>query len=256
MKENRTILVTNDDGVEAQGLQFLAQEMQKYGDVYVVAPQLHQSGMAHAITFQVPLRAKCLKNESSLHIYSVNGTPVDCVKFALDQLLKGKKIDLLVSGINHGPNSANSTIYSGTVACAREGAINRIPSIALSSLDFSENINFNPYKTYIHSIIDYVWTHQLDEFVFLNVNFPKPDSEIRGMRVCHQTKGLWIERFVAEKDPRNCTCYWLTGEYHNEEPTNEQNDEWCLAHGYVAIVPIRVETTDEQSVLKLQQLNC
>lgn len=256
MNEKLTILVTNDDGVDAQGIHFLTQEMQKYGDVYVVAPQFHQSGMAHAITFQVPLRAKCLRNEDSLHIYSVNGTPVDCVKFALDQLLKGKKVDLLVAGINHGPNSANSTIYSGTVACAREGAINRIPSIAFSSLDFSEKINFEPYSKYIHSIVDYACSQTLDTHVFLNVNFPKPNDKIVGMRVCHQTKGLWIERFIAEKDPRNSTCYWLTGEYHNEEPTDTQNDEWCLAHGFVAIVPIKVETTDEQSILKLNQLNC
>ena len=149
MQKRPIILISNDDSIEAQGIQYLTELMKTFADVYVVAPQQHQSGMAHAITFKVPLRAKCICEEENLHIYSVNGTPVDCVKFGFDQLLLNKKIDLVISGINHGSNSANSIIYSGTAACAIEGAINGIPSIAFSSLDFSEHINFEPYKPYI-----------------------------------------------------------------------------------------------------------
>lgn len=248
------ILVSNDDGISAQGLHFLTEIMCEFGEVYVVAPEQHQSGMAHALTFQVPLRAKCRKNDENLHIYSLNGTPVDCVKFGLDQLLPNHKADLVVSGINHGSNSANSSIYSGTVACAREGAINNIPSIAFSSLDFAEKINFEPYRRYIQKITKTVLEHGLDEHIFLNINFPKPEKNIQGIKVCHMTKGLWIERFEKEKDPRNNTCYWLTGEYHNEEPDNHDSDEWCLAHDFIAIVPMKVENSDEQSIRTLSLL--
>lgn len=257
MAQNRpTILISNDDGINAQGIQFLTDMMCKIGDVYVVGPQEHQSGMAHALTFKIPLRATCVKDSEHLHVYSLNGTPVDCVKFGLDQLLPNHKADLVVAGINHGSNSANSSIYSGTAACAREGVINRIPSIAFSSLDFSSKINFEPYRPYIKKIVDFVLANGLEEQVFLNVNFPRPDKNIKGIRVCHVTKGLWIERFVSEKDPRNNTCYWLTGDYHNEEPDNPDSDEWCLAHDYVAVVPIKVESSDEKSIQMLSALNC
>lgn len=255
-KKRPVILVSNDDGITAQGIQFLAQLMSEFGEVYVVGPQEHQSGMAHALTFQVPLRARCISESKDVHMYSLNGTPVDCVKFGLDQLIPNHTADLIVSGINHGSNSANSSIYSGTAACAREGAINRIPSIAFSSLDFSSQIQFEPYVPYIRKIVQTVLNQGLEEHVFLNVNFPKPDRVIRGMRVCHLTKGLWIERFEAEQDPRNNTCYWLTGEYHNEEPDNEDSDEWCLAHDFVAIVPIKIEHTDENAKQALSILNC
>ncbi|MBO7125312.1 MAG: 5'/3'-nucleotidase SurE [Bacteroidales bacterium] len=255
MQKRPVILISNDDGIEAKGIQYLTELMKEFGNVYVVAPQQHQSGMAHAITFKVPLRAKCICEEENLHIYSVNGTPVDCVKFGFDQLLLNKKIDLVISGINHGSNSANSIIYSGTAACAREGAINGIPSIAFSSLDFSEHINFEPYKPYIEKIVKHVLEHKLDKHIYLNVNFPKPEKNIKGMRVCHLTKGLWIERFIKEHDPRNNACYWLTGEYHNEEPDCETSDEWCLAHDYIAIVPVKVENSDEKSIQSLSSLN-
>ncbi|MCQ2958833.1 MAG: 5'/3'-nucleotidase SurE [Bacteroidales bacterium] len=255
MTKRPVILVSNDDGINAQGIQFLTEVMREFGEVYVVGPHDHQSGMSHALTFMVPLRAKCLKDTPDLHIYSLNGTPVDCVKFGLDQLVPDHKADLIVSGINHGSNSANSSIYSGTASCAREGAVNGIPSIAFSSLDFSEKINFEPYRPFIKKIVQVILNQGLEEHVFLNVNFPKPDKEIKGMRVCHLTKGLWIERFVAEKDPRNSTCYWLTGEYHNAEPDNEDSDEWCLAHNYVAVVPIKIEDTDEKTKMALSVLN-
>lgn len=256
MKNKRPIiLVSNDDGIDAQGIHFLSNIMCEFGEVYVVAPREHQSGMAHALTFKVPLRAKCISESEHLHIYTVNGTPVDCIKFGLDQLIPNHTADLVVAGINHGSNSANSSIYSGTAACAREGAINKIPSIAFSSLDYSEHINFEPYVPFIKKIVQTVIDQGLDHHVYLNVNFPRPERNIQGMRVCHLTKGLWIERFVAEKDPRENTCYWLTGEYHNEEPDNEDSDEWCLAHDYVAVVPIKIENTDDKTKQSLSILN-
>ena len=238
------ILVTNDDGVDAQGIRYLAETMHEYGEIYVCAPQQHQSGMGQAITLQTPLRAKCVKDEGDVHVYSVSGTPIDSMKFALDQLLPNHTADLVVSGINHGSNSANSAIYSGTVACVREGAINRIPSIAFSSLDFSPTINFEPYKPYIKKITETILTNGLDKHVFLNVNFPKPDRKIKGMRVCKQASGIWVEKFIGLTDPLNRPYYWLSGEFSNEEPENQNTDEWCLEHDIVSIVPLKVEETD------------
>lgn len=249
------ILVTNDDGIEAQGINFLAEIMKDFGDIYVVGPQQHQSGMAHAITLQVPLRSKCIKDEEHIHIYSVSGTPVDCVKFGLDQLIPDNHADLIVAGINHGSNAASSSIYSGTVACVREGALNDIPSIAFSSLDFASEINFEPYRPFIRQIVETVLTKGLPKHVFLNVNFPKPDRNIAGMHVCSITKGLWVEHFIEKSDPQGRTYYWLSGEYTNDEPENTDSDEWRLSHDYIAIVPIRVEETDYETIQNLQELN-
>ena len=256
MEEKRPIiLLSNDDGISAPGIHYLTKVLSEFGDIYMIAPEQHQSGMSHALTFQVPLRARCIEESKHVHIYALNGTPVDCIKFGFDQLLPNHKADLVVSGVNHGPNSANSIIYSGTASCAREGAINKTPSIAFSSLEFSMKSSFEPYTQYIQEIVQFVLKNGLEEHIYLNVNFPKPDRHIQGMKVCRLTKGLWIERFVAEKDPRNNTCYWLTGEYHNEEPDSDDTDEWCLAHDYVAIVPIKVENYDEHSLLTLSKLN-
>ncbi|MCQ2607840.1 MAG: 5'/3'-nucleotidase SurE [Bacteroidales bacterium] len=255
MDKKPIILVTNDDGIEAQGIQFLTSVMEQFGEVYVVAPQQHQSGMSHAITIQVPLRLRKHTETENLHIYSVSGTPVDCVKFAMDRILPNHKADLIVSGINHGSNSANSAIYSGTVACVREGAINNIPSIAFSSLDYAPVVNFTPYKSYIEKIVKTVLQQGLEKHVFLNVNFPRPENPIKGMKVCKQADGMWVERFAENKDPLGRTYFWLTGGFENEEKENSETDEWCLDHNIISIVPLKVESTDFQAINALQSLN-
>ncbi len=249
------ILITNDDGIEAQGIRYLAEIMHEYGEIYICAPLLHQSGMGQAISLQTPVRVQCLKDEDDVHVHSVSGTPIDSVKFAFDQLLPNHTADLIVSGINHGSNSGNSSIYSGTVACVREGAINGIPSIAFSTLDFSSTVNFEPYKPYIKKITEAILANGLDKHVFLNVNFPKPDREIKGMRVCKQAAGLWVENFIQHTDPLNRPYYWLSGGFFNEEPEDENTDEWCLKHDIISIVPLKVEETDIKTVETLAFLN-
>ncbi len=255
MNKRPIILVTNDDGIEAQGIQFLTAIMEQFGDVYVVAPQQHQSGMSQALTLQLPVRVRTHKETENLHIYSVSGTPVDCVKFAMDKVLPNKRADLIVSGINHGSNSANSAIYSGTVACVREGAINNIPSVAFSSLDFAATINFEPYRPYIEKIVRTVLQQGLEKHVFLNVNFPKPENTIMGMKVCKQADGMWVERFEENIDPLGRKYYWLTGGFENAEKENKETDEWCLEHNIISIVPLKVEATDFQTITALQTLN-
>lgn len=250
------IFITNDDGIDAKGIHVLIEEMSKIGDVLAIAPSTGQSGMSHAITFSSPVRFKQHIHEPALQTFSLSGTPVDCVKMALDSFFKDRKPDVLVSGINHGSNASICSVYSGTVAAAREGAINAIPSIAFSSTDFDPDANFDYFRTHIQTITNHVLTHGLPHKVFLNVNFPGHNVEhIKGMRVCQQTQGVWVEEFDRRHDPHNREYFWLTGRFENYEPTNEATDEYALKENYTAIVPLRVETTDNHTLTNLMTLN-
>lgn len=254
--ERPLIFITNDDGIHAKGIEVLIDEMCKIGDVLVIAPNIGRSGMAHAITFSTPVRLHYHKNSKGIKIYDITGTPVDCVKMALDKFFDRKNPDLLVSGINHGSNASICSIYSGTVAAAREGAINGIPSIAFSGLDFSADADFEAYRPYIQKIALYAIEKKLNQNVFLNVNFPCHDNaNIKGIQVCRQTKGIWIEEFDKRTDPHNQDYFWLTGHFNNFEPTAKDTDEWLLKENYVTIVPIQVETTDTKSLELLATLN-
>lgn len=254
--ERPFIFVTNDDGIHAKGIQILIEEMEKIGDVLVIAPNVGRSGMAHAITFSTPVRLNLHKNSESKNKYDISGTPVDCVKMALDKFFERKNPDLLVSGINHGSNASICTIYSGTVAAAREGAINGIPSIAFSNLDFSPDADFEAFRPYIQKIAKYVLENKLEENVFLNVNFPAHDTNnIKGIQVCRQTKGIWVEEFDKRTDPHNQDYFWLTGHFDNYEPNAQDTDEWLLKDNYVTVVPIKVETSDTNSLKSLENLN-
>jgi 5'-nucleotidase len=251
MEDRRLILVTNDDGIEAPGLKALVDVVQDYGDVVVVAPEQSQSGMSHAITIKQPLRVKVLEETPSRKIFSVNGTPVDCVKLSLNQLLD-RKPDLLVSGINHGSNASVSVVYSGTMGAAIEGGINKIKSIGFSLLDYSRHADFTAAKIYSKRIIDQVMLNGLDRGICLNVNIPVGAmDEINGVKICRQTDGHWQEEYDKRKDPFNREYYWLTGYFNNYEPEAVDTDEWALKNNYVSIVPI---STDYTSLVQLDAL--
>lgn len=255
-KEKRIkIFVTNDDGYYAHGIRVLLEEMRLLGDVLCIAPASGQSGKSHAITFSDPLSLECLEKEPGFELYSLKGTPVDCVKMALDKFYTDFMPDVIVSGVNHGSNASICSIYSGTVAVAREGALNAIPSIAFSSLNFSQNADYSPYKEYIRKITSHVLQHGLPSRVFLNVNFPLGNT-FAGMRVCRQTKGVWVEEFQKRVDPHNREYYWLTGYFDNYEPEAEDSDEWLLQQKYIAIVPLKIETSDSKAIRDLSLLNC
>ncbi|MDA3882232.1 MAG: 5'/3'-nucleotidase SurE [Bacteroidales bacterium] len=254
MQNRKKIFVTNDDGIHAHGLQVLIEEMKKLGDVLCIAPERTQSGMSHAITFSNPVSLEQHRDEPGIKSYSLTGTPVDCIKIALDRFYTNEKPDLIVSGINHGSNSSICAIYSGTVAAAREGGINNIPSIAFSSVNFEKNADFTHYSPYVYSISEKIITQGIPEYVFLNVNFPHTKN-IKGTRVSHQAKGVWIERFERRTDPHDREYFWLTGNFKNFEPEAEDSDEWLLKEGFATITPLKIEKTDTESISKLSFLN-
>jgi len=253
--KNRTILVTNDDGFFAKGLEALIDVAKEFGNVIAVAPNTSQSGMSHALTFKNPVRMSKVKNSAGDTVYSVSGTPVDCVKMALDKICDSKP-DLLLSGINHGSNSSISAIYSGTVATAREGCLNGMPSVAFSSLDFKSNAEFEFMKPYIRNIIQQVLENGLPDGVFLNVNFPYHDIEnFKGLKVCRQARGVWVEEFMQRKDPMERDYYWLTGYFNNYEKEAQDTDEWLLENNYASVVPLKVELTANEMINTLNKWN-
>jgi 5'-nucleotidase len=252
MKKDRLILVTNDDGIHARGLQALISLVRPYGRIFVIAPEEGQSGMSHAITVKYPIRVRKLSEEDGLVTYSSNGTPVDCVKLALNKLLD-RRPDLIVSGINHGSNSSSSVIYSGTMAAAIEGCINGIPSIGFSLLDYSPDANFDSVLRYAREILEKSLERGIPADTCLNVNFPvNTFKKIRGIRVCRQNRGVWREEFDHRQDPQNRDYYWLTGEFHDLEPEARDTDEYALNNNYVSIVPVHIDLTAYRAMDELK----
>lgn len=235
------ILLTNDDGYKAKGINSLFPMLQSVGNVVVVAPSESRSGQSGAITVKEPLRVQELHNEESLKIYRCSGTPVDCVKIATAQLLE-RKPDLVISGINHGLNSSVSVHYSGTMGAAIEGAIHGIQSIGFSLNDYSSDADFEASVKAGETIIRDLLKNPLPKGICLNVNFPK-DKTFKGYKVCKQANGKWVEEFEKRKDPYGGTYYWLTGYFKDHEPESENTDEWALKNGYVSIVPVNVDVT-------------
>ena len=242
-KENKPLLLlTNDDGVHASGLNKLIEAVRPFGEIVVVAPDIARSGMSSAITAFNPIRATLIKKEEDLTIYSCTGTPVDCVKLGLNKILD-RKPDILLSGINHGSNAAVCVFYSGTMGAAFEGCINDVPSVGISLTDHSPRADFSQAVKYLKPVVEKVLANGLPEGICLNMNIPDiPD--VKGIKICSQTKGYWTKEFMDMKDPSGRTVYWLTGEFLNQEPDNNLSDEWALEQGYAALVPLRIDMTD------------
>ena len=247
MKEKPTILVCNDDGITAPGIRALIEVAREFGDVVVVAPDSAQSGMGHAITIGEPLRIHKEKIFDDLTGYACSGTPVDCVKLATGVIMD-KKPDLLVSGINHGPNYSISVVYSGTLSAAMEGAIEHIPSLGFSLLDFGYDADFSAAKEIARFMIRRTLENKIPEGTLLNVNIPKgPISEIKGIKVCRQAIGRWVESFDQRVDPQGRKYYWLTGNFKLEDE-GEDTDIWALNNGYASVVPVGIDLTAHHSL--------
>jgi 5'-nucleotidase len=244
MEQRPLILVTNDDGVSAPGIIHLAEIAVKLGDVYIIAPDKPQSGMGHAITINSTLRIHKTKfHPGVIEEFSCTGTPVDCVKMAVNKLLP-RKPDLVLSGINHGSNSSINVIYSGTMSAAIEGSLEGAPSIGFSLSDYDINADFSATTPFIEKIVQSSLKDKLPQGVCLNVNFPKLKSdEINGLKVCRQAKANWVEDFEERKDPYGRSYYWLTGKFVNFEPEAQDTDEWALANGFVSVVPVMHDLT-------------
>ena len=254
MKEERLILVTNDDGYDSKGLAAAVEVARGFGRVVVVAPETTQSGMSQAITMYNPLYLRCVRKEEGLEVYAFSGTPVDCVKMAFDYLLSEERVDLVISGINHGSNSDVNVLYSGTMGAAIEGSFYGCPAVGLSLDDHGEDADFEAAVAYGRRIVGSVLENRIELPLCLNVNVPvgRPD-ELRGIRLCRQNRGFWREEFERRQDPRGQDYYWLTGYFHNTEPGAQDTDEWALDHGYVSIVPIQVDLTNYRQLERMKR---
>lgn len=238
-----TILITNDDGIYAPGIRALSEAMKGLGKIVVVAPDKPQSGMGHAITIGHPLRLAKTDLMEGVESYHCSGTPVDCVKLAVDKVLH-KKPDICISGINHGANHSINVIYSGTMSAALEASIEGIPSIGFSLLDPSVEADFNAAKKYARLLVEQLLGRKLDKHFCLNVNIPAlPESLIKGMKVCRQAYAKYEEDFEERKDPAGKNYYWLTGEFINFDKKKD-TDVWALAHNYISIVPVQFDLTN------------
>lgn len=247
------ILVTNDDGVFAPGIKALVEVMKELGDVIVVAPDKPQSGMGHAITINSTLRINKTNVYNVLEEYSCTGTPVDCVKIAVNKILT-RKPDLCVSGINHGSNMSINVIYSGTMSAAVEGAIENIPSIGFSLCNNSIEADFSPAKKIARTIAENVLSNGIAQGVCLNVNIPdKPLSEIKGIKTCRQAKATWIEELDERKDPSGNTYFWLTGVFENFEADKEDTDVWAIENDFVSVVPVHFDMTAYNAIPELEK---
>jgi 5'-nucleotidase len=251
MSRKPLILVTNDDGITAPGVRTLIGVMAQLGDVVVVAPDKPQSAMGHAITINNTLYLnKVSEDGAAVTEYSCSGTPVDCVKMAVSEILH-RKPDLCVSGINHGLNSSINVIYSGTMSAAVEAAIEGIPSVGFSLDDFGWNADFSPTVGYVKKIAGQVLENGLPPGVLLNVNFPKRSSEaMKGIRICRQAKASWIEKFDKRQTPFGRDYYWLTGEFVNQDQ-GDDTDIWALDNGYVSVVPTQFDLTAHHAIATL-----
>jgi 5'-nucleotidase len=236
------ILVTNDDGVNAPGIRTLIRVMRKLGDVVVVAPDSPRSAQSHAITVSEPLRIKLIDETDGYREYSCNGTPVDCVKLGTKIVLRGNP-DLLVSGINHGSNASINVVYSGTMAAVIEAAIDKIPAIGFSLNDYSHHAEFTHTEELIEKIAKEVLERGLPKNVCLNVNFPKiSDEPVKGIKICRQAMGSWVEEFDERKDPRGRDYYWITGVFSNSD-NNSDTDTHAMDQNFAAVVPMKFDLT-------------
>lgn len=253
----RLIFVTNDDGFQSRGFAAAIEVARSFGRVIAVAPLTPQSGRSQAITIHEPLFLREQSREEGVEIYSFSGTPVDCVKVAFDHLLGERKVDLVISGINHGSNAAINVLYSGTMGAAIEGSFYGAPAVGLSLTDHSPEADFEAAKYYARQIIRSLLEKPCEQGMplCLNVNVPDiPFSAIRGVKVCRQCRGIWREDFFPHENPRGDRYFWLTGSYTNYEPEADDTDIWALDNGYVAVVPVQVDMTSYRQMEYLERI--
>jgi len=251
--EKPVILVTNDDSISAQGIKALVEAVKDLGKVIVVAPDKPQSGMGHAITLGQHLRLQKAHIVDGVEAYTCSGTPVDCVKLAVDKVLH-RKPSICLSGINHGANHSINVIYSGTMSAALEASIESIPSIGFSLLDLSNEADFTAAQHYARIIVKQLLADKnLDKHLCLNVNIPNVKTElIKGIKICKQSYAKYDEKFIERTDPHGKKYYWLTGEFVNFDKSKD-TDVWALKNNYVSVVPVQFDLTNHLLKEKLSK---
>ncbi len=253
------ILISNDDGYQAKGINELIRMVRTFGDILVCAPDGPRSGQSCAFSVTTPLTLTCRHQEEGLEIWSCNGTPTDCVKMALDNICQ-RKPDMVIGGINHGDNASVNTHYSGTMGVTMEGCLKYIPSVAFSLCDHRADADFEPLHPYIKNITSRVLTEGLPQGVCLNVNFPLLEGKAKeegfqGVKICRMAKGTWYNESTRFHHPRGYDYWWMEGHYRNDEPEAEDTDNWALSHGYVAITPTQIVVTAYQAMDMLKKWN-
>lgn len=248
-KEELVILITNDDDITSPGIKALVDAVKHLGRVVVVAPDKPQSGMGHAITIGSPLRMRKMDMFEGVENWTTSGTPVDCVKLAVDKILH-RKPDICLSGINHGANHSINVLYSGTMSAAMEAAIEDIPSIGFSMMDYSYDADLSDAKKIITKLVEGIIGKKQEKHFLLNVNIPS--GKIKGMKVCKQAYAKYEEDFIERIDPHKKKYYWLTGIFKNFDKSKD-TDVWALAHNYVSVVPVQFDLTNYTLKAKLEK---
>jgi 5'-nucleotidase len=256
-KELPVILITNDDDITSKGIRSLVEAVRDLGKVVVVAPNSPQSGMGHAITIGEPLRMNKIDifKDMGVEAWQTSGTPVDCVKLAVDKILH-RKPDICLSGINHGANHSINVLYSGTMSAAMEAAIEGIPSVGFSLLDYSYDADFTASKEVVKKIVTQLLLNKIKEkHLLLNVNIPAIAPEkIKGIKICKQAYAKYEEDFAERTDPHGKKYYWLTGVFKNFDKGRD-TDVWALEHRYVSVVPVQFDLTNYSLKQKLEKTN-
>lgn len=250
MSEKPLILVTNDDGIHARGLRELVEVMRLFGEVVVISSEVSMSGKACGITVDYPLRAVPVERIHGVPTYRCNGTPVDCVKLSFNDLLD-KKPDYVVSGINHGSNASISVIYSGTMGAAIEGSLHGVPSIGFSLDDYSSEADFSKAKMIVAKVFQSAVENGIPPFTCLNVNIPK--GKPKGIKICRQAHGKWVEEFEKRTDPQGRDYHWLSGYFKNYEEDAEETDMHALSNEYASVVPVSIDMTSYNTLEQLKQ---
>lgn len=245
------IFITNDDGLQAKGIAALVEVAREFGDIVVIAPDKPQSGMGHAISINDPLRLTKATIFESIDAYLCTGTPVDCVKLGISEVLH-RKPDLVLSGINHGSNSSTNVLYSGTMSAAVEGAMSKVPSIGFSYADYSEDADFTIAQEIVKQIVPTILKNGLPNGVCLNVNVPKVTlSDLKGIQVCRQAYAFWEDRFDKREDQFGRPYYWLTGTFDSREEASD-TDLHFLDLGFATIVPTQFDLTAHSALQELK----
>lgn len=247
------IFITNDDSLHAKGIAALVEAARPFGDIVVIAPDKPQSGMGHAITINHPLRLQKSSIFQGIDAYACSGTPVDCVKLGVYEVLH-RKPDLVLSGINHGANSSTNVLYSGTMSAAVEGAMEHIPSIGFSYCDYDADADFTTAQWVASQLIPKVLKEGLPLGVCLNVNIPKCSVEaLKGIEVCRQAYAFWEDRFDKREDQFGKPYYWLTGTFDSREDATD-TDLHFLDQGFATVVPTQFDLTAHQSIQHLKTI--
>lgn len=249
------ILISNDDGYQSKGICSLVEMLGGLGEIIVCAPESARSGFSCAFSAATPLVLKRQHNMGEVSVWSCNGTPVDCVKIALERLCDGRQPDIVIGGINHGDNSSVNSHYSGTMGIVMEGCMKNIPSVAFSLCNERADADFSPCGDYVRKIVRRVLADGLPQGVCLNVNFPV-SKQFEGMLPCRMATGIWENETFKCDHPRGYDYYWMVGNYRNEEPLSEDTDRWALTHNYVSVTPTTMDVTAHAFLADMKKSLC